>query len=308
MASGPLNGGARGGASRLAVAIRRKRTAHGCLLVFGVCLAASLFAQQQRSPGGSESKWEVLEGCRLVTNSITDGDSFRVLHNGREYLFRLYFVDAPESDPALRDRIKDQAVYFGISTGDIPRAAKLASAFTRDTIAGGEFTVITRWQNALGRSSLARFYGVAIVNGKNLAEELVAHGLARIYGLRANWPDGSRSTTFINKLKNLELTAREQKRGVWDESKFPRVSGATADDSFSTNVTAAITVASQRVDLNAATYEELQSLPGIGPKLAERIIAHRPYQKVEDLTKVPGIGSKTIERLALLVEAAAPSP
>jgi len=44
------------------------------------------------------------------------------------------------------------------------------------------------------------------------------------------------------------------------------------------------------VDLNEASFEELQTLPGIGPKLAERIMANRPYHKVDDLLKVQGIG------------------
>jgi competence ComEA-like helix-hairpin-helix protein len=256
-------------------------------------LLAGVLPAQQRSAGGSESKWEILERCRLATNSVVDGDSFKVLHQGREYIFRLYFVDAPEGDAALTERARDQAAYFGIHAGDIPHAGKLASQFTREKLAATEFTVITRWQNAMGRSSLARFYAVVLVNGKNLAEELVAHGHARIYGLRANWPDGPRSATFINKLKNLELTAREQKRGVWDELRFPRDKGDKIERAPTTNQ-APDTLA---LDLNSASYEELQELPGIGPKLAERIIAHRPYHIIEDLQRVPGIGPVTLERL-----------
>jgi len=224
------------------------------------------------------------------------------LHKGREYIFRLYFVDAPESDSAMKDRIKDQSEYFGISPKDIPHAGLLASRFTREKLSERDFTIITRWQNALGRSSLARFYGVVMVNGKNLAEELVAHGYARIYGLRANWPDGPRSTTFINKLKNLELTARENKRGVWDESAFPRSTGEMSSATESTHgVPANPTVTPTAMDVNTATFEELQKLPGIGPKLAERIIAHRPFKTIADLDRVPGIGPATIKRLESLV-------
>lgn len=262
------------------------------LAILTVLLLADLPAQQ-RSAGGEESRWEVLEGCRLITNAVVDGDSFRVMHQGREYIFRLYFVDAPESDAALTERARDQAAYFGIRSHDIPAAGKLAAQFTRERLAGREFTIVTRWQNAMGRSSLARFYAMVLVNGKNLAEELVAHGHARIHGLRANWPDGPRSSTFINQLKNLELTAREKQLGVWDKSRFPRDTGELAGSRPATNVTSA----TLRVDLNRASYEELQELPGIGPKLAERIIAHRPYHIMEDLQRVPGIGPVTMERL-----------
>jgi len=55
------------------------------------------------------------------------------------------------------------------------------------------------------------------------------------------------------------------------------------------------------VDLNEASFEELQTLPGIGPKLAERIMANRPYQNVDDLLKVNGIGESKMERLKPLV-------
>jgi len=280
------------------------------LLFLSICGGAvSGLAQLQREGEQQEPKWEVLTGCRLVTNATVDGDSFHVLHKKREYIFRLYFVDSPESDPVMKDRIKDQSEYFGISPKDVPRAGLLASRFTRERLSGRDFTIITRWQNALGRSSLARFYGVVMIDGNNLAEELVADGYARIYGLRANWPDGPRSTTFINKLKNLELTARENKRGVWDETAFPRSSGEISSSGERTNaVPAQATVTPTAMDVNTATFEELQKLPGIGPKLAERIIAHRPFKTLADLDRVPGIGPATLKRLEPLILVRPPAP
>jgi len=59
-----------------------------------------------------------------------------------------------------------------------------------------------------------------------------------------------------------------------------------------------------RVHLNVAGAEELESLPGVGPVLAERIVAYReehgPFTAVEDLLEVPGIGEA---KLAALREA-----
>lgn len=57
---------------------------------------------------------------------------------------------------------------------------------------------------------------------------------------------------------------------------------------------------SGRIDVNRATAAELQRLPGIGPKLAARIILARekqPFRRVEDLLKVSGIKAKTLEKL-----------
>jgi len=51
------------------------------------------------------------------------------------------------------------------------------------------------------------------------------------------------------------------------------------------------------IDLNTATEKDLQSIKGIGPVLAKRIIAGRPYRTVDDLNKVKGIGPKTFENI-----------
>jgi competence ComEA-like helix-hairpin-helix protein len=55
------------------------------------------------------------------------------------------------------------------------------------------------------------------------------------------------------------------------------------------------------VDLNRAGVEELDTLPGIGPVLARRIVEHRaahgPFRRPEDLLAVRGIGPRLFERL-----------
>lgn len=54
---------------------------------------------------------------------------------------------------------------------------------------------------------------------------------------------------------------------------------------------------SQWIDPNTAASDELDQLPGVGPKLAQRIIAARPYQTIDDLSQVSGIGSIFLERI-----------
>jgi competence protein ComEA len=61
------------------------------------------------------------------------------------------------------------------------------------------------------------------------------------------------------------------------------------------------------VDLNRAAPAELDALPGIGPVLAERIVAHRArhgrFETLDELAAVRGIGPRLIERLRGLVHA-----
>lgn len=59
------------------------------------------------------------------------------------------------------------------------------------------------------------------------------------------------------------------------------------------------------VDLNLATRAELESLPGIGPAMAERIERERPYATVAALERVRGIGPRTMELLRPLVTVSA---
>ena len=59
--------------------------------------------------------------------------------------------------------------------------------------------------------------------------------------------------------------------------------------------------AAKAVNINKAEVEELQTLRGIGPALAERILQYRQehgkFEKAEDLSNVRGIGSAKLEKI-----------
>lgn len=63
--------------------------------------------------------------------------------------------------------------------------------------------------------------------------------------------------------------------------------------------------AAPTIDLNTADQRTLETLPGIGPRMAELIIEYRTeaggFQKVEELMNVRGIGERTFLRLRELV-------
>jgi len=59
-----------------------------------------------------------------------------------------------------------------------------------------------------------------------------------------------------------------------------------------------------RIDLNAASAAELESLPGVGPSKAQAILAHRevaPFKSADELIEVKGIGEKLYAQLKDLV-------
>ena len=53
----------------------------------------------------------------------------------------------------------------------------------------------------------------------------------------------------------------------------------------------------RKTDLNSATVRELSSLPGIGRELAERIVRHRPYRKLDQLIAKKVMGRKQFARI-----------
>src|SRR4030095_2619828 len=159
-------------------------------------------------------EWIVLKDCRLIANPANDGDSFHVSAGGEEYLFRLYFVDAPETDAMVPGRLVEQGKYFGITVPQAIEVGQATKEFTQERLSQ-PFTVFTHMSDAMGSSRLPRVYAFVQTKEGDLGEQLVRNGLARPYGFKAAPPGLKSSRIELEKLQQLEDEAKREKIGAW---------------------------------------------------------------------------------------------
>ncbi len=279
-----------------------------CLLLFASAKAAV------RETG----VWEVLEDCRLIKAGLNDGDSFLVKHGDEEFVFRLYYVDAPETYDTYMDRVRDQARYFSMPDSDVLASGELAARFTQHFL-HGDFTVMTKWEDGRG-GDVKRYFGM-IRNGDDyLSMELVRHGLARIYGMPTvdRWPSGYEPHAYLSLLKNVERQAQRDRTGIWalagashQMAGLNRLSEAVEGEGMATIATPVggqRRRASDMINVNTASAAELQTLDGIGPALAAAIIAARPFETIEALTDIQGISPKKLAAIRSKIILATPPP
>lgn len=160
-------------------------------------------------------RWRIYENCTLIENPANDGDSFHVQVNKRKYLFRLYWVDTPETDNSVPERVAEQAAYFGITPQETIAIGKQAKKFAENFMKDG-FTVHTKFADAMGRSAKDRDYAIIEKDGQFLHIELVRAGLARIHGFQEiNEELMPSPATMRMRVKGAETEAKKEKRGAW---------------------------------------------------------------------------------------------
>jgi competence protein ComEA len=250
---------------------------------------------------------QMLSNAKLMNNPANDGDSFLVEANGKSFRVRLYFVDCPEtsvSSESDAQRVREQTRYFGLSQAARTIHFGSEAKTLVERILAKPFTVHTAFASALGRSAKGRVYGfITTADGNDLASLLVKNGFARTHGIGRKTPDGVSRDEMIERLRDLEISAISKRIGIWSESDPDRIPELRAKQRSEKRELQEIQRQMKKdkypqglIDLNTATEKELQSIKEIGPVLAARIIARRPYRTVDDLLKVKGIGPKKLEK------------
>jgi endonuclease YncB( thermonuclease family) len=296
------------------------------LIVVAVLGASAVHVAARDGP----KDWVVLENCRLITNPANDGDSFHVSAGVKEYLFRLYLVDAPETDARNPTRLVEQAKYFSVTVPQVIEVGQAAKEFTQGKLSK-PFTILTHMSDAMGQSRLERFYAFVETKEGDLGEQLVRNGLARSYGFKAVPPGLTSSRIEVEKLQQFEDEAKREKIGAWgvnagrlnvraqppsafssfiadgktrpisapavSSAVFPPVAKPAASITRSNPIETTGSHAKEKIplgniDINTATEKELTTVPGIGHVMAARIIAARPFRSADDLKRVSGIGEK----------------
>src|SRR3984893_9003803 len=193
-----------------------------CSLIVPFLLA--VFVGQTFS--AEKREWVTLTNCHYLDAADNDGDSFRVRCGEREFVARLYCVDAPETNLKQGERTHGQSLHFGITLDETMKVGVKAKDRVKDLLQK-PFVVRTRWATAGGRGREPRYYVLVEIDEKSLAEILVSEGLAQTKGVAAKLPTGETARAYKEKLEDLEANAREKRAGAWNTSTAEKKEPAT---------------------------------------------------------------------------------
>ena len=239
--------------------------------------------------------------------------------NGQAITARLYEVDTIEThinNTTDARRLRAQRRYFGISAygakpeESIQKAIELgeqATLFTQNALAGKPFTIYTSHANARGGANNKRIYSfIETSEGKSLAAELVQGGLARAHGVYRQSPKGLDQDEARERFKDMELRAAGSRRGIWASTDWEALTNERLIERLEEIELSSAVEQSKHFPLNGslnpntANKQQLETIPGIGPSTAQKIIDARLGQAFDtpnDLLSISGIGQRTLEKM-----------
>jgi competence ComEA-like helix-hairpin-helix protein len=151
--------------------------------------------------------------------------------------------------------------------------------------------------NRATKSELRLLPGMGDALSQRVVDHRARHGpfrsvddLGQVKGFGPKTLDRLRPWFFVT---HEERPLREEASDMVSTGKSPAMPGAPSGSSKKA------AKLGELIDVNHATQAELQKLPGIGPKMSQRILDERAkkfFKSVEDLRRVSGIGPKVLEK------------
>ena len=180
---------------------------------------------------GNHGEWITLTDQQMIKGPHNDGDSLMVQIDEEPVVFRLYYVDTVETSNQAAERRAAQVEAMGIESEKEARGMALAYAAKQATAAWlrEPFDIITRWERVDPNSDNPSYRAFVKTSQGDLGELLVAEGLAKVKGgpARVAHPDGRTIETQLHAYRQLEIQARDHRKGYWaNSSSIERPAGA----------------------------------------------------------------------------------
>ena len=187
-----------------------------------------------------------------------------------------------------------------ISNQDLEVNNTQASNQTNETEKEGEETIVVHISGAVNIEGIVELE----------AGSRIANAIEKVGGVKEN-----ADMTDINLAYPLEdgmkihiptkeeTEANKNNENMIDESYVTSSSGGVSskEDTNSTQGSSKLTTSNEKVNINTATQEELDTLPGIGPSIASKIIDYREqngkFNSIEEIKEVSGIGDAKYEKI-----------